>query len=644
MALPWREKTARFKRPKLSLTAVIIILPLLYLANVLLVGSLAAALHDLYHAVKPTGGLNAATARHGAMLPYLTARPLATGAAWLTKANRDLTHPDARALWLGLNALLPALAWGALKRNKERHNAHFAHGLKIADNPVHGTARWASLKDLRGFCETGPPDEGAQYPGGIFLGVLAGKMIRLIPGKAPPGTPPLAGHAAVFGGTGSGKSYSFVLNNIICAAVEGQSFIVTDPKAELAETTAKWLISQGYAVKIFNLNHPAHSHAWNPLRECGSDAEIAEMAACFIHNTTDKDESGYFVAKEIQLLEALCGLLLGAFPPEQQHLRAVISLAAWDQAALDDRFNAALASGGISAAIYEKWRGCSAVNLDHAVSGLTAKLKVLSIETIAGLLAREEIDLAEAGQRKTALFCVLPVRGESRVLKPILATFYLFLFKRLYDLADQNQRRLPIPVRVLLDEFANIGRIPGFPEIISTARSLGVQIQFILQGRSQLDEVYSPEEAKTILANCPILHLLGVAPGDLETAEMFSKILGKAAVRGNYESEDVSLPLANHFQLTQKTKQILQRSLMTADEITRMGPLTCLTLIQWCYPLYLQKAGWVTLPQSAAIRAQGAITLPELVPEQGFTLALPQARGNNNERGSGVTTSAQAPW
>ena len=642
-ALAWREKARLVKRRGLALRAAVLLLPLLYFIDVWLLGSLAALLHDIYFILKPAGVFGAFLVKHNPAAPYIVSHPLVTGAAWLTKSNGELIHPGVRGLWLFLNALLPAALAVALVKRKARNDSRFAHGLRITDNPVYGTSHWASARDIRGMCELGPPG-ASEFPGGIFLGVLGGKMVRLIPGKAPAGTPPLAGHAAVFGGTGSGKSYSFVMNNIICATAEGQSFIVTDPKAELAETTANWLTSLGYEVRVFNLNNPAHSHSWNPLAECGSDAEISEMAACFIHNATGREESGYFVAKEIQLFEALSGLLLGAFPPEQQHLRAVISLAARSQEELEGLFKRAFESGGISAAIYEKWRGCSAVNLDHAVSGLTAKLKVLAIESIAGLLSKQEIDLAGPGRRKTALFCVLPVRGESGVLKPVLATFYLFLFKRLYDLADNNGRRLPTPVRVLLDEFANIGRIPGFPEIISTARSLGIQIQFILQGRSQLDEVYSPQEAKTILANCPVLLLLGVAPGDLETAETFSKILGKAAVRGYFESEDVTLPIASRFQLTRRTKQALQRSLMTADEITRMGPLDSLAVVQWCYPLYLQKAGWVTLPQGAAIRARGTVALKELLPERRFTLTLPSFNEIPKERGTGVVSASQSTW
>ena len=645
MLLLWRERAALNKGSKGIITAVILMfLPPVYFINILAVGSLAASIHDIYHTIKPTGIFAATSERHGLMLPYITAHPIATGVAWITKSSRNLTHPDVRVLWLGLNIAVIPLVCKRWKNRRAKNNSRLVHGLKIADNPLHGTSRWGAAKDIRHLCEISPPDSGGEFPGGIFLGSLEGKMVRVIPGKAPTGMPPLAGHAAVFGGTGSGKSYSFVMNNIICAVADGQSFVVTDPKAELAETTANWLISRGYEVKVFNLNNPAHSHLWNPLRECGSDSEITEMAACFINNATNKDDNGYFVSKEIQLFEALSGLLLGDFPAEQQHLRSVISLASWNSEELDSRFRAAFESDRISAAIYEKWRGCSAVNLDNAISGLTAKLKILSVEAVAGLLSKKETDLSEVGKKKTALFCVLPVRGEGRVLRPILATFYLFLFKRLYDLADNNNHKLPVPVRFLLDEFANIGQIPGFSEIVSTARSLGIHIQFILQGRSQLDEVYGREEAKTILANCPTLFLLGTAPGDLETAEMFSKILGKAAVQGKFESEDVTLPIINNFQPTQKTKRVIERYLMTSDEIARMDPLDCIGVIQWCYPLYLQKTGWRLLTQAAEIDRQGLVSLKDFIPARRLDVSLPRFHKKQSESGEGPVTNMQAPW
>lgn len=630
------EWVREHKKAVLVLGSTPVTVPLLYFANVWTVGSLAAAIHDtvhnIQHQLSALSAFSTLEPEHGKMLPYILHHPVQVGWAWLTRPTETLTHPDVKHIWQGLNVLLGAGAAGGYlwwRRNRAKNSPGRVHGLKLADNAALGTARWAALRDIKPLCEFGPPKmptgkdgKGSRSSGGIVLGELNKKIVRVIPGKSPKGKPGLAGHAAIFGGTGSGKSFSFVLNNIIAAVADGQSFVCTDPKGELAATTAKWLQEKGYEVRIFNLTNPAVSHRWNAISECGNDAEIAEMAACLIRNA-GKDDNAYFLAKEIQLLEALTGLLKGDFPSQQQHLRAAMSLLAWTKEELDARFQAAYRAGKISATIYERWRGVSSANYDHAVSGLSAKLKILTTEPLAALLSQHEIRLSEVGGRKTALFCVIPVSGEGKVLRPILSTFYMFLFKRLYRLADENNGKLPAPVRFLLDEFANIGQIPGFSEIISTARSLGIQIQFILQGRSQLDDVYGPNEAKNILANCPTVLLLGVAPTDRETAEMFSRVLGKAAVEGRFEKEDLTVPVVHHFRLRERTMSTVRRSLMEADEIARMDPLDCIVLIQWCPPLYMRKVGWVKLPQAREILRAGSLPVSELVSPRGFKVELP---------------------
>ncbi|MBM7854920.1 type IV secretion system protein VirD4 [Desulfohalotomaculum tongense] len=632
LQLPGCGWVQEHKKAALILGSVPVAVPLFYFADVWTVGSVAAAVHDLQHhlsavSIFSTPEEKAVAAAHGKMLPYVFRHPFSVGWAWLSRPAEMLTHPDVKRLWQYLNVLLGAgTAVGYLWwRNRQRNGPDRVHGLKLADNAALGTARWAALRDVKHLCEFGPPkirgkDKGS---GGIVLGKLDGKIVRVIPGKSPKGKPGLAGHAAIFGGTGSGKSFSFVLSNIVAAVADGQSFICTDPKGELAATTARWLKKKGYEVRIFNLTNPAVSHRWNAISECGNDAEIAEMAACLIHNA-GKDDSTYFLAKEVQLLEALTGLLKGDFPAEQQHLRAAMSLTAWTKEDLDVKFKAAYQAGKISATIYERWRGVASANFDHAVSGLSAKLKILTTEPLAALLSEHEIKLGAVGRRKTALFCVIPVSGEGKVLRPILSTFYMFLFKRLYRLADQHNGKLPVPVRFLLDEFANIGQIPGFSEIISTARSLGIHIQFILQGRSQLDDVYGPNEAKNILANCPTILLLGVTPSDQETASMFSRILGKAAVEGRFEKEDLTIPMVHYFKFAEKTQSAIKRSLMEPDEITRMDPLDCIALIQWCYPLYLKKLGWVKLPQAKKIKKAGKLEVSELVPPRSFEVDLPE--------------------
>ena len=512
------------------------------------------------------------------------------------------------------------------KRFWHKNTAERVHGLKRVDNAALGTSRWSWRGDIEHLCEFGPPKNGE---GGIIIGQLEGKIVRVIPGGK------LAGHVAVFGSTGSGKSFSFVLPNIIAAAAGEQSLICTDPKGELAATTANWLKEKGYEVRIFNIADPAASHRWNAITECKDDAEIAEMAACLVHNAGKDDNTydhTYYLSKEIQLLEALVGLLKGDFPEKQQHLRAAMSLLAWPVEDLDARFQAAYQSQKISTTIYERWRGVVSANYDHAVSGLSAKLRILTTEPLAALLSEHEIDLERIGTKKTAVFCIMPISGESEVLKPILSTFYMFLFKRLYSLANKHNGSLPVQVRLLLDEFANIGEIPGFSKIISTARSPGIHVQFILQGRSQLDDVYDPNEAKSILANCPTVLLLGTAPTDKETAEMFSNMLGNAAVESVFESKDVT-SIFHHLEPRERTLNIVRRSLMKASEIIQMDPLDCIGLIQGYYPLHMEKVGWIYLPQADEIEKAGKLEVSRLVQPRGFDVKIPDMPlKDNNEK------------
>ncbi|WP_066638369.1 VirD4-like conjugal transfer protein, CD1115 family [Desulfolucanica intricata] len=626
----------KHKKAALLLGSLPVTVPLFYFADVWILGTAAAAVHDFQtwlseNNILPISEQKATAVTYTKLWPWYFTHPFRVGWDWLTKPTEALTFPGIKNIWQLLNTILGAGSVTTyflqqLKRRQNKVNSpQRVHGLKVVSNAAMGTARWASRKDIHHLCEFGPPvlESKCKHPGGIVLGKLKGQIVRVMPGKSPKGMPGLAGHAAIFGGTGSGKSFSFVLNNIIAAVADGQSFICTDPKGELAATTAQWLRNKGYHVKIFNLINPATSHRWNAITECRDDAEIAEMAACLVNNA-GKDAHTYFLAKEIQLLEALVGLLRGDFPTEQQHLRAVMSLTAWTKEELEARFKAAFQTHKISSTIYERWRGVASANLEHAVSGLSAKLKILTTEPLAALLSEQEINLSEIGSQKTALFCVLPVSGENKVLRPILATFYMFLFKRLYVLAEQHDGRLPVSVRLILDEFANIGQIPGFSEIISTARSLGIQIQFILQGRSQLDDVYGAAEAQNILSNCPTMLLLGLAPGDQETAVMFSRILGKAAVEGKFEKEDLTIPLVHYFKPAEKTQNVIKRLLMEPDEIARMHPLDCIAIVQWCYPLYLKKVGWVKLPQAKDIKQTGNLPVCRLAPPRNFNVSLPE--------------------
>lgn len=538
--------------------------------------------------------------------------------SWLTA--KPLSNPANRAGRMGVaaGALAGLVLGGMLGRYGAKHDEKHVHGLRVADHAGKGTSRWAGDRDIAHVCEFGPPREGP-YGGGIVLGRLNGRIVRAMPGK---GRPPLPGHAMVAAGTGAGKSYSFGIPNIIAAACAGESIVVTDPKGELACLLAPWLRKLGYKVYVFNLAYPEWGDQWNPILECRDDEEVSAFASAIINNAA-KDSSGYFVLKEIQLLKALTYLLKYDFPVEQAHLRSALSLLSWPRQALAVRFEEAYRSGRLPQTGYESWRGVMSANLENAVSGVDAKLDVVRAESVARLLAGTPgsmIDLSAVGREKAALFCVLPVN--SGHLKPVLATFYYFFFRRLYDLAAENGGKLPNPTRFILDEFANIGVIPGFVEIISTARSLGIQVQFILQGLKQLVDNYGSAEAEIILANCPVQMTLG--SDDAATSRYFSSRLGDAPVWTETERHDTTVPWRKYIQLPRKTESISKRALMKAEEISRMEPLDAIALIRWCLPVYLTKVGWPELPQAEEIKALAVERLAEVVPKKELRLSLPE--------------------
>lgn len=640
---PLKKWIKEHKKAALLLVSTPVTVPLFYFADVWVLGTAAAAVHDLqiwWSGVNifSTPEQKAATAAYDSMWPWYLSHPFQAGWAWLTQPTGTLTYPGVKRIWLWLNSLFAAgsfigyLGWRIKSRQNKVNNSSHVHGLKIVNNPAYGTSRWAELQDIKRFCEFGPPvpreknpHNRVRFPGGNLIGELNGKIIRVNFEKAPDNTPKTAPHMIVFGGTGSGKSFSIVVGNIISAVAEEQSIVVIDPKGELFEATGNWLKEQGYKnVWVLNFMTPQHSHGWNPVIECRYDAEISEMIDTLSKNAASGSDS-YFMLKAMELMEAMIGLLKGDFPVSQQHMRSIMTLAAWPEEKLDERFRAAYKAGKISPTIYERWRGVVKKNYEYAVSNLTAVLKNLTTEPLAALMSRQEIDLSAMGREKSALFLIIPTGGEGVYLKPILSIFYKFLFKRLDKLAFISPgQKLPVPVRNIWDEMANVGIIPGLPEIISTARSKGIHIQMILQTIKQLESVYGVNDASTILGNCPTVMLIGVAPADEDLAQMFSSKLGAAAVEMERVSEDLTVPVKHLFVLKKKVRTVVERPLMTRDEILRLDPRDAIALLQWSYPLYLRKVGWTQLPQAKLIQKCGTLPVEQSIPARGFEVSLPE--------------------
>jgi len=284
------------KKAALLLGSIPVTVPFFYFADVWVLGTAAAALHDL-KAWWPEANIfstpeqKAVAAEHVNLWPWYLSHPVQAGWAWLTRPAEILTYPEVKYKWLWLNALFTGgliagyLRWRITGRQNKHNSSTRVHGLKVVNNPAYGTSRWAGLQDLKPFCEFGPPvpleknkGQRVKFPGGNLVGELEGKNIRVNFEKMPDDTPKTAPHMLVFGGTGSGKSFSIVIGNIIAAVSEGQSIVVIDPKGELFATTGNWLKQQGYEnVWVLNFMQPEHSHRWDPVIECLDDAEISEM-------------------------------------------------------------------------------------------------------------------------------------------------------------------------------------------------------------------------------------------------------------------------------------------------------------------------------------------------------------------------------
>lgn len=633
------EKVSHFiKQNKKKLISAVFILPIGYIANVWLLGSASAAFYDMV--VNLRGEMNSVLGKAPEIkvnnASWYFGHPFTVSWAWLTKSSSELSKPAVRDIWAAVNILFGSAALAMYCRGKwynivqNKNDSRHVHGLKVVDSPAYGTSRWAGLQDMKSFCEFGPPvdlDTNVRFPGGNLIGKLEGKIVRVNFEKMPDDTPKTAPHAVAYGGTGSGKTFGFVSENIICAVSDRQSIVCIDPKGELYERFAPWLKMLGYQVWLLNFMAPEHSNRWDPVIECQNDSEISEMIDTLSKNATGGSDS-YFMLKAMELMEALIGLLKADFPVEQQHMRSLMSLAAWPEEELDIRFKKAYIARKISPTIHERWRGVVKKNYEYAVSNLTAVLKNLTTEPLAALLSEQEINLSDIGRKKTALFLCIPTGGEGAYLKPILSIFYKFLFKRLDKLAYTSpSKTLPVKVRNIWDEMANVGMIPGLPEIISTARSKGIHIQMVLQTPTQLDYVYGHAEAKTILGNCPTVMLIGIAPADRELAQMFSEKLGTAAVEVERVSEDLTVPIKNKFELKKKVRTVTQRPLMTIDEVLRIKPKDCIALLQWSYPVYLRKVGWTKLPRAKEIKECGTLSAEEAIPARGFEISLPELPG-----------------
>lgn len=462
---------------------------------------------------------------------------------------------------------------------------------------------YANFADIADKCDFGFLREGQT---GVPLGIMTNKLINVNPNK---GKIKMAGHALVIGATGTGKSYSYIRPQIIAAALAGDSIVVTDPKGELFTDTANWLKSQGYKILLFNLANPQKSYHWNMITEAKDMDEIMDLAEWMIMSAGD--DEAFWSGGEVNLLAAILGFI--RMVPQDiiqtndlsgRSIRDALRVCSWDQ----ERLNAAIMSlpeNPESATVKEVWSGTAKL-FQNYVEGVRNKLRIITKGSLADLTSYSDIDLSTIGSQKTALFLILPEEGEYQAL---LVPFYAFMFRRLNELAAEKNGKLPVPTRFIMDEFANIGRVPDIDKVCALGRSKGIMVHIAVQNIGQLQGLYKRNNVwEAVAGNCPIKLCLGV--DDINSARYFTEIMGEAEVEDINERKNITTPL-DQLQMRRKTMITKETDTMRPYELLQMPESDCIALLRGRKPLYLQKLGWVAYPQANEIEATKKTTPAE---------------------------------
>ena len=455
---------------------------------------------------------------------------------------------------------------------------------KYRHNVEYGSARWGKPSDIQPFIDADP-----------WNNVILTKTERLTMNSRPK-NPQYARNknVLVIGGSGSGKTRFFVKPNIMqCTKTKGTSLVVTDPKGTLVVECGKMLVAAGYDVRIFNTINFKKSMHYNPLSYIHSEKDILKLVTALIANTKGEGKAGddFWVKAETLLYIALIGYIHYELLPERQNFATLIDMLDKMQVREDDEdfrneideiFDdlAQRKPGHFAVRQYQKYKMASGKTAKSILVSCGARLAVFDIEELREITSYDELSLDTIGDKRTALFLIMSDTDAS--FNFLISLAYSQLFNLLCEKADDEYGgRLPVHVRCLIDEFANIGQIPNFEKLIATIRSREISASIILQAQSQLKSIYK-DNADTITGNCDTLLFLGGK--EKTTLKEMEELLGKETIdtynTGESRGREVSHSL---------NYQKLGKSLMSVDELAVMDGGKCILQLRGVRPFLSDK-------------------------------------------------------
>ena len=395
----------------------------------------------------------------------------------------------------------------------------------------------------------------------------------------------------VIGGSGSGKTRFFVKPNLMQMH---SSYVVTDPKGTVLVECGKLLQRGGYRIKVLNTINFKKSMKYNPFAYLRSEKDILKLVNTLIANTKgDGEKAGedFWVKSERLFYCALIGYIWYEAPEEEKNFTTLLEMINASEAREDDpefqspvdlMFERLEEKDPEHFAVrqYKKFLLSAGKTRSSILISCGARLAPFDIKELRDLMETDEMELDTTGDRKTALFVIISDTDDT--FNFVVSILYTQLFNLLCDKADDEYGgRLPVHVRCLLDEFANIGQIPKFEKLIATIRSREISASIILQSQSQLKAIYK-DNADTIVGNCDTTLFLGGR--EKTTLKEMSEILGKETIDSFNTSENRGREVSHGLNY-----QKLGKQLMTEDEIAVMDGGKCILQLRGVRPFFSDK-------------------------------------------------------
>ena len=452
---------------------------------------------------------------------------------------------------------------------------------KFRQGEEYGSARWGTKKDIEPYIDE-------KFENNVLL-----TQTERLTMDSRPSNPKYARNknVMVIGGSGSGKTRFYVKPNLMQMH---SSYVVTDPKGTIVIECGKMLEKNGYDIKVLNTINFNKSMKYNPFAYLRSEKDILKLVQTIIANTKGEGEKSgedFWVKAEKLYYTALIGYIFYEAPKEEKNFATLLDMIDASEVREDDEnyknpidhlFDALEKKDPTHFAVkqYRKYKLAAGKTAKSILISCGARLAPFDIKELRELMSEDDLALDTIGDKKTALFVIISDTDDT--FNFVVSIMYSQLFNLLCDKADDVYGgRLPVHVRFLLDEFANIGLIPKFEKLIATIRSREISASIILQAQSQLKAIYK-DHADTIVGNCDSMIFLGGK--EKTTLKELSETLGKETIDLYNTSENRSnqKSFGLNYQKTGK-------ELMSQDEITVMDGSKCILQLRGVRPFLSEK-------------------------------------------------------